>query len=80
LIGRYNDSVDVIIDAINLRTGEIVQSKLGSAPDSSKLTWNNGVSLRNESCVRGFTFVINRVLTDIEVSGILTRSLKLTST
>jgi hypothetical protein len=80
VIGRYDAGVDVIVDAINLRTGETVQAKNGSAPALIDLTWVNGISIRNEGSARGFTFAMSRALSDIEVAGILTRSLALTST
>jgi len=78
VIGRYTSSTATKVDAINLRTGEIVSAAVG-APASGSLTWVNGVSTRNDLCVRGFPFVYNRALTDLETKGLLQSALALTS-
>lgn len=78
VIGRYVPSTSVKMDAINLRTGEIIRATVGSGPAIVDLTWSNGVSIRNDNTVRGFPFVYSRALTDNEVSSLLQSSLQLT--
>jgi hypothetical protein len=79
VIGRYISGTSTKVDAINLRTGEIVSASSG-APLFGSLTWANGVSLRNDLCVRGCPFVFNRALTDLETRQILQSALALTDT
>lgn len=78
VIGRYVPGASVKMSAINLRTGEVIQASAGSGPALVDLTWANGVSLRNDFCVRGFPFVYSRALTDNEVGQILQAAMLLT--
>lgn len=80
IIGRYIPGSNVKVDAINLRTGEIVSAATGSGPALVDVTWADGVSIRNDFCVRGFPFVYNRALTDIEVLQLLQSATLLTDT
>ena len=68
VIGRYSSGSAIDVDAINLRTGEITTANNAAAiPAFGALTWVNGISLANTSCMRGFPFVYNKVLSDAEV-------------
>lgn len=78
VIGRFVPGTSVKMDAINLRTGEIIRATVGSGPALVDLTWTNGVSIRNDNSVRGMPFVYSRALTDNEVSSLLQASLQLT--
>ena len=78
VIGRFIPSSNVKVDAINLRTGEIVSAVTGSGPALIDLTWSNGFSFRNDLCVRGFPFLYNRSLSDAEVRQILQSAMLLT--
>lgn len=78
VIGRYVPGVSVKMNAINLRTGEVISATVGSGPAIIDLTWTNGVSIRNDYSVRGFPFVYSRALSDNEVSSLLQSALMLT--
>lgn len=79
VIGRYVSSTYIAVDAINLRTGETYSNKnTTSAPAHTALTWSDGISLRNDVCVRGAPFVYDRALSDIEVSALQQAALLLT--
>lgn len=77
IIGRYDPGVSVKVNAINLRTGEIVSATTAS-PALVDVTWSNGVSIRNDLCVRGFPFVYNRSITDPETYQLLQSAMLLT--
>ena len=78
VIGRYIPGTDVKVDAINLRTGEIVSAAAGSGPALIDLTWSNGFSIRNDLCVRGYPFLYNRALSDAETRQLLQAGMLLT--
>jgi len=81
VIGRYTSGSRIEIDAVNLRTGEILNAaNTTTIPAYGALTWANGISLANTSCMRGFPAVWTRVLTDIEVSSLLQQATLLTTT
>lgn len=79
VIGRYVSATSVKVDGINLRTGEIVSGTNSSAiPANGSLSWSNGVSIRNDNCVRGMPFLYSRAITDGEVLQIMQSALLLT--
>lgn len=78
IIGRYLPGTHVKVNAINLRTGELVSASVGSAPAIVDLTWTSGLSIRNDGCVRGFPFVYNRSLSDVETNALLQSGMALT--
>lgn len=79
VIGRYVAATSVKVDGINLRTGEIVSGTNSSAiPANGSLSWSNGVSIRNDNCVRGMPFVYSRAITDGEVLQIMQSAMLLT--
>lgn len=77
IIGRYLPGTHIKVNAMNLRTGELVSASV-AGPTLASLTWVNGVSIRNDLCVRGFPFVYNRSLTDAETSALLQSAMALT--
>lgn len=78
VIGRWIPGTNVKIDAINLRTGEILTAAAGTGPALVDVTWSNGISIRNDGCVRGMPFVYNRAISDNEVNILLQSALELT--
>lgn len=78
VIGRYVPSTSVKMNGINLRTGELVSAATGTGPAIIDLAWMDGVSIRNDYCVRGFPFVYSRALSDNEVSSLLQAAMLLT--
>lgn len=77
VIGRYTSSTSVKVNAINLRTGEVVSAAVGG-PLFSDLVWTTTATIRNDRAVRGFPFIYNRALTDNETNAILQSAMLLT--
>lgn len=81
VVGRYESGISIKVDAINLRTGEVLSGvTVSGVPIFTSLTWVNGVNMRNNHTVRGATAVIARAMSDVEVSRILQAATALTST
>jgi len=81
IIGRYVSATSVMVDAVNLRTGQIKHAaNLVGVPATQDVAWNSIISMRTSHTARAFPFFYGKAISSDEVSTLAQAALMLTET